>query len=84
MSTLKHMKQNKSLGPDGFNLNLFLHTWDIVGNVFTAAIQSFFRQGCLLRGTNSTAIALVPKVKNPSSINDFWPISYCNTTYKCI
>jgi len=84
LNTLKHIKKNKSPGPDGFNVNFFILTWDIVGPVFTAAIQSFFRQGCLLRGTNATAIALVPKNANPSSMNDYRPISCCNTTYKCI
>jgi len=74
--TIKHMKKNKSPGPDGFNVNFFIHAWDIVGEVFTAAIRSFFSQGCLLRGTNATAITLVPKVRNPSSMNDYRPISY--------
>lgn len=38
----------------------------------------------MLRGTNSTTITLVPKVLHPSSMNDYRPISCCNTTYKCI
>lgn len=81
---MKSMKKNKSPGPDGFNVNFFIHTWDIVGKDFINAIRSFFQQGCLLRGVNSTTIVLVPKVPNPSSMNDFRPISCCNTTYKCI
>lgn len=84
LSTLKSMKKNKSLGPDGFNVNFFLHSWDIMGRDFTLAVKSFFQQGCFLRGTNSTTIALVPKIANPSSMNDYRPISCCNTTYKCI
>lgn len=84
LATLKSMKKNKSPGPDGFNVNFFLHYWNIVGRDFTLAIQSFFKSGCLLRGTNSTAIVLVPKVLHPSSISDYRPISCCNTTYKCI
>lgn len=83
LHTLKHMKHNKSPGPDGFNVHFFIHTWEIFGNVFTSAIQSFFRQGCLLRGSNSTAIALVAKIPN-LSMSDLRPISCCNTTYKCI
>lgn len=55
LSTLKSMKRNKSPGPDGFNVNFFL-SWDIVGKDFIAAVQAFFRQDCLLKGTNSTAI----------------------------
>jgi len=33
---------------------------------------------------NATTIALIPKVANPSRVKDFMPISYCNTSYKCI
>ncbi|KAL8134288.1 hypothetical protein AgCh_009361 [Apium graveolens] len=33
-NTLKSMKSNKSSGPDGFNVNFFLHTWDIAERDF--------------------------------------------------
>ena len=33
---------------------------------------------------NSTFIALIPKVDNPLSLNDFRPISLCNCTYKVV
>ena len=33
---------------------------------------------------NSTFIALIPKVDNPKSLNDFRPISLCNCIYKVI
>lgn len=81
---LKSMKLNKSPVPDGFNVNFFLHTWDIIGEDFTKAIKFFIVSGCLLKEVNVTAIALVPKGSNPTSMNDYRPISCCNTTYKCI
>lgn len=31
LHTLKHMKHNKSPGPDGFNVHFFIHTWEIFG-----------------------------------------------------
>lgn len=39
------------------------------------AIQSFFNSGKLLKEVNTTAIALIPKVPNPSGVKDFRPIS---------
>lgn len=38
----------------------------------------------MLKESNATAIALIPKVPNPSFMSDFRPISCCNTIYKCI
>lgn len=38
----------------------------------------------MLKKVNSTIVALVPKVPNPSKIGDFRPISCCNIVYKCI
>ena len=34
--------------------------------------------------TNSTFLALIPKEKNPLSIEIFRPISLCNTSYKIL
>lgn len=78
------MKQNKSHCPDGFNVNFFLHTWDVIGEDFTKAVKLFFAIGCMLRETNAIVLVLVPKGPNSSSMNDYKPISCCNTTYKCI
>jgi len=33
---------------------------------------------------NGTFIVLIPKVQNPVSLNQFWPISLCNVVYKII
>jgi hypothetical protein len=33
---------------------------------------------------NSTFLALIRKTDNPSSFEDFWPISLCNCLYKII
>ena len=36
----------------------------------------------VLESTNSTFIALIPKVKQPRKVFDFCPISLCNVVYK--
>lgn len=68
----------------GFLLVFFHKSWDIIGPEVTQAIKAFFNLGELLKEVNSTIIALVPKVPNPSKLGDYKPISCCNTMYKCI
>lgn len=81
---LKTMKKNKSLCPDGFNVNFFLSTWSIVGKDFLKDVHHFLNTGFMSYYTNASIIALVPKVPNPAEMGDFCPISCCNTVYKCI
>ena len=82
--TLFSFHSNQAPRPDGFNAHFFKETWGSTGACFTAAVKEFFLYGELLRETNATLIALIPKVPNPSSMGDFRPISCCNTVYKCI
>lgn len=55
-----------------------------MGHEVTGVVKAFCRSGQLLRTANSTLIALVPQVPNPSKVGDHRPISCCNTIYKCI
>ncbi|GJS49062.1 hypothetical protein Tco_0599183 [Tanacetum coccineum] len=38
----------------------------------------------ILKELNHTIIALIPKVKSPTRVNDYRPISCCNVMFKCI
>lgn len=78
------MKRNKSPGPDGFNVNFFISCWEIVGTDFSKAVHFFFENSRVSKGINSTALALIPKGINPSSMANFRLVSCCNTIYKCI
>ncbi|KAH7866207.1 hypothetical protein Vadar_017075 [Vaccinium darrowii] len=82
--TFMSLNPNKAPGPDGYNAGFFQKSWSVVGNEVTSAVRSFFRSGRLLTKANSTSIALVPKVPNPTKVGDYRPISCCNTIYKCI
>lgn len=78
------MPNNKSPGPDGFTSEFYKYVWHIIGEDFTAAIQSFFVKGFLPKGLNSTILALVPKRDNGMEMKDYRPISLCNVIYKVI
>jgi hypothetical protein len=78
------LNNQKAPGPDGLPALFYKKYWDIVGTTVIEAIQSFFRSGQLLKEVNNSLIVLIPKVKSPSSVNHFRPISLCNTVYKTI
>lgn len=83
IQTLKSMKKHRSLGPDGMPVEFYLDTWHITEFDFCKAIK-YFNTGYLPKSSNTTAIALIPKVPNPSSMGEFQPISLCTTFYKYI
>jgi exonuclease III len=75
---------NKAPGPDGMTGLFYKTYWPIVKLSVISAVQSFFRGGFLLKEFNHTNIALIPKVDNPSRVNQFRPISLTNFNYKII
>lgn len=83
-NALFSIPDNKSPGPDGYNALFFKQSWSIIGNDFITVVRYFFSHNLLPRYVNATYVALVPKVENPASMNDFRPISFCNVLYKCI
>ncbi|WZZ40579.1 hypothetical protein YC2023_036838 [Brassica napus] len=78
------MPMNKSPGPDGYSVEFFRASWDIVGEDIIGAVREFFRNGKLLKDMNTTAIALIPKKPEACSLSDYRPISCCNVVYKLI
>lgn len=79
---LKQMHLLKALGPDGLPVLFFQSYWHIVGSRITERVLNFFNNGCLNKKLNHTLIALIPKVKRPSSLSQFRPISLSNVVYK--
>ncbi|OMO87766.1 reverse transcriptase [Corchorus capsularis] len=75
---------NKAPGPDGYNGTFYQKYWEIVKEAVCAAVKSFFSSGRMLHEINNTNIILIPKTKNPESVNQFRPISLCNFVYKII
>ena len=76
-TALFQMDPYKAPGPDGFGASFYQHHWSMIKEQLCAAIKDFFRSGKLLKEFNHTFIALIPKVENPETANQFRPISLC-------
>jgi hypothetical protein len=81
---LFQMAPLKAPSLDGFNADFFEKHWDIVQTEVCNAILFSFNNVVIDKELNSTYIALIPKVKNPTSVMDFKPISLCNVMYKIL
>ncbi|XP_026377691.1 uncharacterized protein LOC113271987 [Papaver somniferum] len=72
-----------SPGPDGFPAGFFRDNWVETSQEVISHVQNFFNTKYLLKQMNHSFITLIPKVKSPSTPNDF-TISLSNTIYKII
>uniref|UniRef100_A0A803NST3 Reverse transcriptase domain-containing protein n=1 Tax=Cannabis sativa TaxID=3483 RepID=A0A803NST3_CANSA len=78
------LPSDKAPGPDGFNSNFYKSNWTSVRHDVLKAATSFLNGNGDITPLNATLITLIPKVKRPSSLSDFRPISLCNVIYKVI
>jgi hypothetical protein len=74
----------KAPGPDGFPAGFFQHHWAILGEEVGTFIIDILNSGNMPHHLNMTHIALIPKVKSPTCVTQFRPISLCNVVYKLI
>lgn len=81
---IKIFPNNKAPGPNGFTVEFFKSSWSVTGTLVCAVIREFFELGMLLGALNATWITLVPKCLNPSSMENFRPLSCSNVLNKCI
>ena len=83
-STLKAMARDKSLGLDGWLVEIFLHFVDIMGPDLLLLVEEL-RTNCFIYSVlNSKFIMLIANVSVPNSCKDYRPIALCNTLYKMI
>ena len=78
------MQSLKSLGPNGFVACFYQKPWNIVRSEVCVAVLDFLNGGVFHDDINEKYIALIPKIKNPTHITEFRPISLCNVIYKFI
>ena len=75
---LKQMHPKKSPGPDGMPPLFYQHFWSLSGECVTNAVLAFLNSGVIPPKFNETHIVLIPKVKNPTKVTQYRPISLSN------
>ena len=75
---LKQMHPKKSSGPDGVPPLFYQHFWSLSGNCVTKAVLDFLNLSIIPPKFNETHIILIPKVRNPTKITQYRPISLSN------
>ena len=83
-SAIWSLKADKDPGPDGFTINFYKAAWDIIKGDLKNMLKWIRRKDKVGGATNSSFLMLIPKEKNPISIDRFRPISICNTSYKIL
>jgi len=75
---------SKSPGPDGFNFTFIRNCWDFLKSDIMEVFHLFQETGVIPKGCNASIIALVPKVSDPLSLDQFRPISLVGIFYKIV
>lgn len=81
---VKNINPYKAPGPDGIQAIFYHNYWDIVGDEVCRFVKNRFSTSSVPKEINRTLIALIPKIDQPTSINQFRPISLCNVGYKIV
>lgn len=76
--------RNKAPRLDGFTMCNSQEMWNIIYQDESNVVKDFFGARILLREINSNIFVLSPKQLGIDSIDQFRPISLCNTLYKII
>lgn len=78
---LNDMGPTKVLGQDGFHALFYLKFWNVVGRDVLSFILGFLNGNRCIRCINETFLVLIPKVKAPRKVTEFFPILLCNVVY---
>ena len=76
------LKSFKALGPDDLHAGFYHHFWVEVGRSICEEVKAIFKDGLVSDHLNETLVTLIPKCKSPESLNNYKPISLCNSIYK--
>jgi len=75
---------SKSPGSDAFNFTFIKNSWGTLKQDVVDVVLHFQDSGCIPKGCNASFIALVPKVRDPSKLDQYRPISLVGAIYKII
>ena len=79
---LSQMHPCKAPGPDGMHAIFYQRFWHIIGDEVFSYVSNILHNFSCPGNINCTNIALIPKVKSPTVVSEFRPISLCNVLYK--
>ncbi|KAJ9557764.1 hypothetical protein OSB04_012378 [Centaurea solstitialis] len=74
----------KAPGPDGFSFAFLRKFWDTISADFFAAVKEFQQDPFRVAACNNSFISLIPKVKDPLSLNEYRPIHLMGCISKVI
>ena len=72
------MHPRKSPSPDGMPPLFYQHFWSLSSECVTNVVLAFLNSGVIPPKFNETHIVLIPKVKNPTKVTQYRPISLSN------
>jgi hypothetical protein len=78
----RHIKKDKSPGPDGWTIDFFRDFFELVGKDLVLVLEEIRKGGKLKLAFNTMFLALIPKSDLLVSFEDFRPIALCNSLYK--
>ncbi|GKV32262.1 hypothetical protein SLEP1_g40879 [Rubroshorea leprosula] len=81
---IRDCDSSKALGLDGFNFKFVKDQWEVIKEDVIQFLQEFQEKSKLVKGLNTSFIALVPKVDNPQKIEEYRPISLIGVVYKIL
>ncbi|MBA0587244.1 hypothetical protein Gorai_000376 [Gossypium raimondii] len=78
------MDPQKALGIDKLSESFFKENWKVVGVDIIKLWHEVVSGNRTVDSLNETIIVLIPKIKEPIDMTNFWPISLCKVIYKII
>ena len=82
--SLWSFKPFKAPGLDGLHSGFFQKCWNTVGESVVKEVSHISSTGKMPKYLNKTLISLIPKCLGSETLNQFRPISLCNTVYKIV
>lgn len=83
-ASLWTLKPFKVPGLDGLHARFFQRFWLLVGESVKKEIKHIFTERAVPEYLNKTLITLIPKNRHLETLNNYRPISLCNTIYKMV
>ena len=81
---LHNFQKKKIQGLNGWTIYFFVGIFEFIRKDILKVVEESRVNGHIHAPLNATFIALIPKVDDPKSLDDFRHISLCNNVYKII